>query len=219
MKKVAEQEHFFYRMIVQLREHEEIVLYQYIPTCNPDEEHLTVDYLAGEYAREILNHPYTPPAFHPQAALWAATLVYRSAQLLLFREQAGKELENLIQPFPIQVDASAALSADLTLRFMPYIVKELDLIDPDDILLEILGEVLKSWPYSLADSELINDFDEPSGLFTDDTLRTLFATRVLKSKNKHWLKHPDIIGTIENQAGMYADSLTNIDIEKLKNGS
>lgn len=189
-------------MLVDIRQQEKVLLYENLLAISVAEEEGAVAFLSKEYEAEKLGYPHNAPPFNSDAALWAAKLVYRTAQLILYRKQRPEELDVYLGTFPFPIDASAILSADIILRFMSDLLEELDSIDPDDELLPRLREVSYPWSYSLM------PLAEPE----EETLQTMLSNpcaaqllvdRVWKGRHRRWAQHPQIEKLLKDQAGMY----------------
>jgi len=135
-------------MIQHLRTKEEVVLYQQMLGFSKQEESKVIKFLEKEYGNEALNFPHDAPGFDKTAALWAAKIIYISAQLVLFREANPEDLEPMLPDFEQPLTPSVLLSADLTLRFLPDVLRQVKLIDSEDPLLKILEPKLLKFHYS-----------------------------------------------------------------------
>lgn len=135
-------------MIQTLRAKEEIILYKNILSASTIEKENLVLFLEQEYQAEALEFPFIPQRFHPQAALWAAETVHYAAQSILFRENHEDKMEGYFPAFQFEVSPSSILSVDLCFRFVPEILRQLSLIDQEDLLISILEKHLKAWHFS-----------------------------------------------------------------------
>jgi MoxR-vWA-beta-propeller ternary system domain bpX4 len=172
----------FLDTIYHLRTIEQIILSDKLLTISKEEEKDTISFLEAEYEREILEYPGVAPEFKTDAALWAAKTVYLAAQLLLYREHKITDLEVILADFDGNQDASAVLSADLCLRFLPQIIEEMKRIDPDDLVIPILEKHLYQFHYSSigfeVDIKKIN-FDI---IASNDCLQQLYIDRIVHRK-------------------------------------
>lgn len=172
----------FLDTIYHLRTIEQIILSDKLLTISKEEEKDTISFLEAEYEREILEYPGVAPEFKADAALWAAKTVYLAAQLLLYREHKFTYLEVILADFDGNQDASAVLSADLCLRFLPQIIEEMKRIDPDDLVIPILEKHLYQFHYSSigfeVDIKKIN-FDI---IASNDCLQQLYIDRIVHRK-------------------------------------
>lgn len=194
-------------MIRQLRQYEEVMLYGNLLHITPaDLESVTV-FLADEYTRESLQHPSGAPPFDAAAAGWSAQMVYKVAQLILYRENKPEDLRALLPLFNAERNASAILSADLCLRFIPVMRQHLHLIDPEDPLLELLDELMIQWHYSgIAGSPDISKLDF-APIVSSTSLLVLYSERIIYYRKTELARHPVFIETIRASLGIYSDSL------------
>lgn len=172
----------FLDTIFHLRTIEQIILYDKLITIAKEEESETVSFLESEYEREILEYPNIAPDFNPNAALWASKTVYLAAQLLLYREHKISDLAVILPDYNSEISASALLSADICLRFLPQIIMEMKRIDPDDLVIGILEKYLFKFHYSAigfdVDLEQIN-FEI---IYSNDCLKQLYIDRIVERK-------------------------------------
>jgi hypothetical protein len=172
----------FLETIYHLRTIEQVILYNKLMVISKKEEQETLDFLETEYEKEQLNYPYTAPSFNPKAAMWACKTVYFSAQLLLYRENKVSELKTILPNYPHVIDASAILSADICLRFLPQVLIELKKIDTEDAIIPILESHLQTFHYSNIgfDYEIEKITLEP--VFADKCLKQMYLDRVVERK-------------------------------------
>jgi hypothetical protein len=185
----------FLHTIFELRKSEDLILYSKIINATKEELLHVADLLEDEYNNEKVNYPFTAPAFDVDAALWAASTIYTFAQLILYRENKVEDFEVLLKPYDGAITASAMLSADLCLRFLPQVKQEAQIIDPDDPLVEIIHRTLQAWPYSGIGSGLQPESIHFETVLNNDCLKQLFTDRIIILKDKHlaispiWLPH------------------------------
>jgi hypothetical protein len=205
----------FLRMLRQLRLYEEVVLYNGVPAIPAQELEEARQFLQSEYERELREYPKGAPAFHADAALWAAVLIYRASQLLLYREQKSVQLNELFPRFAETRDPAVILSADLTLRFLPSVLEKATEIDPEDALIGILKNVAADWDYSAVGSNIespLNDFQLAGKI---PLLQKLYVDRVIAVRDKKLAAHPLINQHIRRALGLYTNELwTNFDLIK-----
>jgi hypothetical protein len=192
----------FVETICRLRANEEIVVFRKQFETKVSEESEVVFFLETEYENEATDYPFTAPAFHPGAALWAAKIVYFGAQLLLFRQETANNLDTLFPNFKDSKSEGAQLSADLCLRFLPSILHKLREIDPDDLLIAKMEALLLEFPYSG-----IGYFGEPDKLrvedyfLKNDCCAMLLANRVIEKQDRNAAADPVVKLLIESAMG------------------
>lgn len=203
----AMQEKPFLKMIKTLRETEELILYSNAIDLNDDESKQIAVFLENEFKIESLNWPQNNWTYDQNAALWAAKLIYKAAHLLLNREQNSQEVQDELPLYAIGISSSVVLSADLCLRFLPDIIKELRLIDPEDILIEKLHKQLLHWPYSAMPCEDIEPKVSYVFLPNDTILKQLFVDKVLDNKCYKWTQIDEVKENIRMHLGDYPKQL------------
>lgn len=197
---------FFFDMIQTLRQQEEIILYKNILSISESEKESIVLFLEKEYQTEALDFPFTPPAFHPQAARWAAETVYYAGQFILFRENDEAKMEDYFPTFEFEISPSTILSVDLCFRFLPDMLRQLSLIDPEDALIAILEKQLYTWHFSGINYSL--DFKEIdlAIIISNPCLQQLYLNRITNYKNIPLAKRPEINQLLKANFGIYEET-------------
>ncbi|MCW3104325.1 MAG: hypothetical protein JWO09_2765 [Bacteroidetes bacterium] len=194
---------FFLDTIMQLRQTENILLHSRMIELSPEEEELVTEFLKREYETESLSYPFVAPAFNAPAALWAAKLVYLSALLILYREHKNEELSSILPVYAGEQDASAILSADLCLRFLPAIHLFAKMLDHEDQLAGLLHSILVEWPYAATGSG-IEAKEGQELLPADDCLRQLYIDRIIEKKDLRSASMPGIREQVQASMGNYS---------------
>jgi hypothetical protein len=175
---------YFLNTIEHLRISEEIILYTNLPYISVEQENLTIAFLEKEYANESTHYPYTPPAFNALAALWGAKTIYYASQLILYRENKGKDLPILLPAYTDEQNASAILSADLCLRFLSQILDQIKVIDLDDLIIPLLEGHLQQWHYSAIGYNLNPEMLNFGPILENNSLKQLYINRIIENKSK-----------------------------------
>jgi hypothetical protein len=196
---------YFLNMVQHLRQHEEIMLFGNIVKIDDNDAAEVAVYLQEEYRKESQEYPYTAPPFDVAAALWAAKTMNMAAQLLLFRENKPEDLNSLFPPYENELTASALLSADLCLRFLPDTVRELKLIDSMDSLIQLLENILATWHYSGVGYTLDKEQLTFETVASDPCMRQLYINRIIYYKNIQLAKHPVFRDRISADMGIFAN--------------
>lgn len=166
-----------------LRKEECITVFSDIHEISKKEEQDATDYFQAEFEKERLEFLSDTLVCDTETAVWAAKIVYHSAQLHLIRENTAKDLNKLIPSFKGKRDVSAILSADLSLRFLPQIVSALQVSDPEDPLVKMLENILKQFHYSAVGFDLdLEDINWEEEL-KDKTYRKLYLERIVEKKS------------------------------------
>lgn len=172
----------FLETIYHLRTIEQLILYDKVMQVSSQEEKETIELLRDEYEKEQLDYPFTAPKFDENAALWASKIVYFASHFLLHRENTDKDLSRYLSKYKGEMTASAFLSADLCLRFLPQLVQEFKSIDADDPIIPILESHLKAFHYSAIGFE--NEWGAIDfKLFENDCFKQLYLNRITERKD------------------------------------
>lgn len=201
--------HYFYNTIYQLRTKEEIILYDKLFDIKEGDEALVKEFLQIEFNIESKNHPFSTPKYDAESALWAAKIVYTACQILLYREHKEAELTDLLPAFTQPITTEAILSADLCLRFLPQILAEAKLIDPEDYLIPILESILNQWHYSGIGIPLSLKNLDFELIFSNPCLEQLYIDRVIDKKDKKRAELPQMLEKIRATLGIYSEKYWN----------
>lgn len=197
----------FFETVQRLREHEELVLFSKLQPVTPEEREALISFLRSEYDSECLSFPLNAPSFEGSAAVWAAETLYVAAQLLLDRSQEVEELEIYFPGYKGVIDASAMLSADLCLRFLPPVYLQAREMDPEDPLLACLERVFREWDFS--GLSLYADLDLPyrDSDLGNEGFRLHYADRVIQYRAAPALKIPMLKATVQAALGNHSEKL------------
>jgi hypothetical protein len=201
------QNNLFLKMLQHLRHEEEVMLFGNVIDISKPEETQVVEFLRSAYELESLEYPYTPPSFNPEAALWAAKTIYFAAQLILYRDSKITKVRELLHTYSHEINASATLSADLCLRFLPDVISQLSIIDPKDGLILHLQTMLATWHYSGVRYSLNHEKLEFGELYTDLCLKQLYTNRVIRHKRLALAMHPFFTNSVSASLGLFAQDL------------
>jgi hypothetical protein len=188
-----------------LRKEECITLFANIQEILKQEEQDAGAYLETEFEKERLEFLSDQMNFSKDTAVWAAKVLYHSAQLYLIRDNTAKDLNKLIPEFKGTKDVSSILSADLLLRFLPQVIEGLQSADAEDPLIKMLENILLQFHYSGIgydlDLEKVNWEEE----LKDGTYRKLYLERIVENKAYKLAEIPFINQLLIGEFGMYKD--------------
>ncbi|SIR05999.1 hypothetical protein [Chryseobacterium sp. RU33C] len=196
----------FLDTIFLLRKEECITLFSSLQQISPQEEAEAGDYFETEFEKERLEFLSHQLICNKEAAVWAAKVLYHSAQLYLIRENTEKNIENLIPGFKGTRDISSILSADLSLRFLPQVVAALNTADPEDPVIAMLENILTQFHYSGIgyDLELKNvNWKEE---LKDSTYRKLYLERIVEKRDYKLAEIPLINKLLTAEFGMHKEA-------------
>ncbi|WP_426477226.1 hypothetical protein ACP3T3_18490 [Chryseobacterium sp. CBSDS_008] len=196
----------FLDTIFLLRKEECITLFSSLQQISPQEEEEAGDYFETEFEKERLEFLSDQLTCSKDTAVWAAKVLYHSAQLYLIRENTGKNIENLIPGFKGSRDISSILSADLSLRFLPQVIIALNTIDPEDPLITMLENILTQFHYSGIGYDLdlknINWQEE----LKHKTYRKLYLERIVEKRDYKLAEIPLINKLLTAEFGIHKDA-------------
>lgn len=196
----------FLDTIFLLRKEECITLFSSLQQISPQEEAEAGDYFETEFEKERLEFLASQLICNKQAAIWAAKILYYSAQLYLIRENTEKNIENLIPAFKGVRDIPSILSADMSLRFLPQVMIALHTLDPEDPLIPMLENILTQFHYSGIGYDLdlknVNWKEE----LEDTTYRKLYLERIVEKKDYKLAEIPFINKQLIAGFGMHKDA-------------
>lgn len=195
---------YFLEMIRGLRKQEEIVLYGNILEITPSDAIETGFFLEQEYQQEALDYPHTPPAYHDEAALWAAKTLYVTSQLILYRKNEDSDLLAQLPDFQEEITPEMILSADLCLRFLPELLPYLKQINAEDPLVQIIEDKLVQWHYSGIGYNISPTLLHFEQIASDPCLQQLYTDRIISLKNLQLAKHAPCTSWVMSSLGIFA---------------
>lgn len=190
-------------MIRHLRENEEVILYDNVLNITDQHAKEVEEFLKNEFEKEVLTYPFVSPPFKKEAGLWAAKTVYIAAQLMLYRENRSVELETLLPDLTEKPAADEMISADLCLRFLPLMLKQLKLIDVEDPLNGILEKKLQLWHYSGLNNSMLPGHLDFEVIMSDATLKQLYCNRIIEYRNLKLAEHPVMKPLVKASVGLH----------------
>lgn len=195
----------FSETLFLLRTQGNMTIFTDLQEISLEETDAAADYLESEFENERLEFLSDKIEFDRSAAIWAAKVLYYSAQLYLIRKDTAKNLDQLVSQFKGNKHVSSILSADLSLRFLPQTISALQNADPEDPLIQILENILKKFHYSAIgfdlDLEKVNWEEE----LKDRTYRKLYLERIVEKKAISLAEIPYINQLLIAEFGMYKD--------------
>ena len=159
-------------------------------------------FLRHQEERERLHWPGEAPGFHEAAAMWAATYLYRAAQFFVHRDFEEKQLRKSLRPYPGQLGAAEAYSADLCLRHLPRLHQKAKALAPADILVELLEQTARQFPMSSVGM----DAEGPWAvglLLSHPSLRLMYTDRIIDHEDQSRLEDTAIQEAVHAALGTY----------------
>lgn len=188
-----------------LRKEGTLTIFSDLKTLTEKEEKEAEDFFESEFEKERLDFLSDKIPFNKEAAIWAAKILYHSAQLYLIRKDTAKDLEKLIPQYRGEKDVSAILSADLSLRFLPQLLDALQIADSTDPLVKILENILQQFHYSGIGLDLNLENINWEEELKNKTCRKLYLERIVEKKAYKLAEIPYINQLLIVEFGMYKD--------------
>jgi hypothetical protein len=160
--------------------------------------------LAEIEAQDRLNLPGEPPPFDASAAAWAASMLYRGAQLLADRDVSEETLRAaLADPGP-DATASTYYSVDLIYRFLPDLITLARRVSQEDPLVAALLGLIAPWPLSSVGvtGAAIGNI-EP--ILAHPCLRQLYVDRILAHGDVARLEEPRVREAVREALGAFSE--------------
>jgi hypothetical protein len=125
-------------------------------------------------------------AFDPETAAAAAEFLRQSSWALVNHDERMDDLEKRLKMPGPPLTPSHHLSADLTLRFLPQILRRARGLNPDDPLVERIASILRRWPLSGVLSDVAEAPLPPMDLGSHPGLLLLYAERLINNDRPAW---------------------------------
>ena len=152
------------------------------------------------YQDDILEMPYTAPGFSEGAAVWGAEYLYKAVQLIVLRDVEEEMINDELKPFTGQLSPGVIYSADLMMRYLPQLFELAKGLAPGDLLVQILRNTARQWPFSSAGIEVDGAVDDKL-ILEYASLRYTYIDRIIKAKDKQRMKDPVVADYIKEVAG------------------
>ena len=188
-----------------LRKEGTLTVFSDLKTLSEKEEKEAEDFFESEFEKERLDFLSDKIPFNKEAAIWAAKVLYHSAQLYLIRKDTAKNLEKLIPQYQGEKNTSAILSADLSLRFLPQLLDALQVADSTDPLVKMLENILQQFHYSGIGLDLNLEKINWEEELKNKTYRKLYLERIVEKKAYSLAEIPYINQLLIAEFGMYKD--------------
>ncbi len=167
-----------------------------------------------------LENPEPIPDFNPAAARWAATILFRSCQLVVYRNLGEEQFDKLLgTPGPEPRSPDVHYSVDLVLRYLPSVIKLGKLAAEQDPLLERLVQWTHDWPLSSVGMPNTTEGDL-TGIVDHPGLLRLYVDRILATGDTSRLHHPLVRQALQQALGYYprlaqgiAAALTSLEMQ------
>ena len=166
------------------------------------------DYHADD-AREL---PGPAPAFDAFAAGWAAAYLYHTVQLALVRELDENVVHDLLRDFDGEITPAVIYSADLTLRYLPDLLRLAKGLAPGDALVARLHAMAGQWPLSFVGAaagpaEAGAPAEAEAWVLAHPALRQEYIDRIIRAQDRARAARPQLAPLVHAALGHYASTL------------
>lgn len=175
-----------------------------VPFLPPDVRE-ALQILWGHYELDCQDLPSTPPPFHPEAAIWAAGYLYRAVQLVLLRQQ--EPAAKLPAVFAGTITPSVIYSADLTLRYLPVLMRFAQELPPEDPLLQEIRHTAACWPFSSIGMDVDVLPAAESMVLNNQLLRQVYIDRIIGLQDYRRAGNTAVAPLLEAAMGAHASVL------------
>lgn len=149
--------------------------------------------------------PGDPPAFDSTAAAWSASALYTASSLLVYRDRGKEVVDKLLDMDPPDRNNTAAhYAVDLTMRFLPDLLKLAKSAATDDPLVERLKLWAVAWPLSSVGIDAVGPVDA-TPLRSSPTLMLLYVDRVMMTGDHSRLDDPAVAEAVGAALGDYPE--------------
>lgn len=171
-----------------------------------DAANKTIQVLADCGTALAAEFPGEPPEFNPQAAFWGANVVYRSAQLAVYRGLGAEAVAAaLSDPPPPNDRPETVWSVDVTLRFLPDLYRLAAGLATDDPLAVELMALAGRWPLSSVGLKNV-EVDTTKHTWLDhDGLRRLYVDRVIAARDRPRCQDPRVAAAVREAVGAFPE--------------
>lgn len=164
-----------------------------------------IDLLSRFEAEYRLSLPGKPPPLDTAAACWAAELLCRAASLVVYRDYNEQAIQKLLDmPPPDRRRADSHYAVDLTMRFLPELLKLSKSASTDDPLNGWFMKWAQDWPLSSVGIDSVGQVDAQP-LRTSPSLLRLYADRIIAAKDHPRLDDPAVVELVRVSLGNYPE--------------
>lgn len=187
---------------------------------SPRDQQSAVGVLREFEQHDRANWPAGQPEFSEQVGLWGANLLYQACHFVVQRDANPDSLDQaLTVACPQPPSASVHYSADLTLRFLPDVLRLAKAAAADDPLVEMLMELARQWPLSSVGTPALHNVNV-SCLVQNPCLLQAYVDRIIRKSDVSRLSHPTVRQAARASLGLYPELAPAIsaEIERLATG-
>lgn len=160
------------------------------------------------HAADAREWPGTAPDFDSAAAGWAARYLYHTVQLALVRELDETVVAEYLPDFAGPATAEAIHSADLSLRYLPDLLRLAKGLAPGDALVARLLATGAQWPLSFVGRAApAPEPEAEAAVLAHPALRQAYIDRVIGARDQGRAGLPHLRPLVEAALGGHAATL------------
>ncbi|MCI1187854.1 hypothetical protein MON38_10520 [Hymenobacter sp. DH14] len=165
--------------------------------------------LRAYYADDVRELPGPAPAFDAPAASWAAAYLYHTVQLALVRELDETVVQTQLADFTGEITPAAIYSADLTLRYLPDLLRLAKGLAPGDALVGRLRATAGQWPFSFVGAEegAAGATEAEARILAHSALQQEYIDRIIRTQDQVRAAQTHLAPLVHAALGQYAATL------------
>ena len=178
----------------------------HVTPFSEEDKQATIQRLREHYELQKKELTATVPAFDAPAAIWAASFLYRSVQLVMLRDLGDEVVNKLLTRYEGVITPEAVLSVDLSFRYLPNLVGLAKGLAPEDVLVKRLHEAAVQWPFSSVGMKVEGDFNIEVILNNACVCRS-YIDRIITARDIKRCNNPQVKEYIKEALGNYGHVL------------
>ncbi len=180
----------------------EVTIAPNIKSIEETDQQQALSILQQFYERDRLEMPVEMPAFEEAAAMWAATYLYRTIQLIFIRQLGKGAIKAHLQPFPVSSSPAVLYAVDLTFRYLPDLFHLAKGLAPSDVLVTYLNQIAVAYPFSSVGIELKGAVDHTL-ILEHPALKIAYVDRLIAAKDIKRIQQYELQEYVEEVLGDY----------------
>ncbi len=167
------------------------------PDSSQRQQEAATAYLREAFANYRLEIAGPLLEFDAATAVAASQLLWHACWFLVNRSEPKEVLEQRLVMPKRPTTAAQHLSADLVLRYLPQVHRRARALTPGDVLVSLLGQVLRQWPLSGVLSEVDEEPTTDLDFGGHPGLMLLYAERLAGKEKPKWLPRGQALETVQ----------------------
>lgn len=173
-----------------------------ISTEDAEQAALLLTDFESQYRDELSGHP---PRLSMRSMIWSASTVYRASSFLTFRDVNHETIAAAFSgACPEQNSPEVCYSVDLTLRFLPDLIRLARAASPDDPLVDHLKKLACEWPLSSVGVKDPGALSELTFL-GNHCLKQMYVDRIIAARDRSRLTNPIVVEAVQAAIGIHRE--------------